>query len=159
MYLHGQKPTKYNGKKRNSEEKNSFARLSLFFRAGSSIYYVSTFLHIFRPTHPTITAWIQYWTPAKMALFWTHPPSPESICWRNIWMVPGKLVKLVLYCIISSYNQDKGKMCKVKRHICLHWIDKCCNMTQNDTRASSFSFAVCNTVTNFWILTKIVQKL
>ena len=48
-----------------------------FSPMGPSIYYVSTFLYFFWPTHPpSMPALIKYQTSAKIAILWTHPPSP-----------------------------------------------------------------------------------
>ena len=48
-----------------------------FSPMGPSIHYVSTFLYFFWPTHPpSMPALIKYQTSAKIAILWTHPPSP-----------------------------------------------------------------------------------
>ena len=56
---------------------------------GPSLYYFTTFLDLFSPTHPlTLRQQSTYWTAAKNAIFLTPPT--QSICWLNIGMVSIK---------------------------------------------------------------------
>ena len=80
-----------------------------------SIYYVSIIFHFLN--HPlTMSAWLQYWTSAKLSIFYTHPSMP--FCWRNIWMVPTDSVDTLYRFILRPLI---GNLYALKGHSTITW--------------------------------------
>ena len=79
-----------------------YRRFSVTSRTkGPSLYYVRTFLEFFWTTHPSsISKNSTYWMSAKLAIFLTHPW--QSLCWRNIGMVPSTTHTYVLYVALPN---------------------------------------------------------
>ena len=58
------------------------------------------------PTHPpSMPALMQYQTSAKIAIFWTHPPSTYNVQRENICLISQQFLKMMVY-VYRSYNKQ-----------------------------------------------------
>ena len=121
-----------------------YRRFSVTSRTkGPSLYYISTFLDFFWTT--SISKNSTYWMSAKLAIFLTHPW--QSLCWRNIGMVPSTTHTYVLYVALPNNK------C---RYVNLRLLLFCtCALSPFLPKINEF----CNKTTRAWLLRESIYEI